>query len=693
MYKLPDDKVVYNYRYFLPHAPAWGSIAECRQRLDELNEFCLAAKIDAVQFFVNTRWGTYYMPASSVEEQREWLDWMRDEVAPAMRAHDISYQLNFQMLLGAGGWGQDIADKYDWEFTVNQFGDTAEGCPCQEGARFREKMGAMLREWTATGAEVIWIDDDFRLHNHKLDKSPGMDFYCFCNDCLEKFAVKTGAVHSREEIANAFAKSGAVSKLRTQWLDFSRDKTIEFAGWIREQIHSVNPDCRIALMTGLMDIHAIEGRNWKQTLSALCGDHIPMTRPCCGIYTSSLAPIKDNVVTFRLVEQTITVQNHALGAGQIEYGPELENCRFTSWANSVASSRYVLELSQLLGCNQITLSLNDLDGSPISEEPTNLPLLHDIKPKLQQITDLNLREWQKIGIACVVDPDLMRKMEFQHDREPGKIIPSREIEQMLCQCGIPIKYVLPTECSPHELTFLDGDTVWALNDVQLMNLLGGSLLLDANAAAAIIQRKMGMFIGATIGAKPHYAVQAECYYGGILPGVHPCRVPHKGFNWRIMAPTEGAAVCSSFIDAADNLTPGSILYRNTLGGKIMTLGITGDCGPYAMWQNHARLRFLRGTIQYLSNNEFPAYAELNEPGLFIARRKNNEYMLAVANLSTDVLKQWTFHAPAISANSFKILNGADWQDIEVVRQGEKLLANWALAPFEWLIIHGSRLQD
>jgi hypothetical protein len=686
VYKLPDDKVVYNYRYFLPHAPAWGSIAECRQRLDELIEFCLAAKIDAVQFFVNTRWGTYYMPASSVEEQREWLDWMRDEVAPAMRTHDISYQLNFQMLLGAGGWGQDIADKYDWEFTVDQFGKTAEGCPCQEGNVFRKKMGAMLRAWTDTGAEVIWIDDDFRLHNHKLDKSAGMDFYCFCENCLKKFASRVGTFYSRAEIAEAYAKAGAVSALRMQWMDFCRDKEIEFAAWIRAQIDAVNPACRTALMTSLMDTHAIEGRDWRQTLSALSGNHIPMTRPCCGIYTSSLAPIKDNVVTFRFVEQTIVVQNHAMGAGQIEYGPELENCRFTSWANSVASSRYVLELSQLLGCNQITLSLNDLDGSPISEEPTNLPLLHDIKPKLQHIADLNLREWQKIGIACVVDPNLMRKMEFQCDRALGQIIPAREIEQMLCQCGIPIKYVLPTECSPHELTFLDGDTVWALNDAQLMKLLGGSLLLDANAAAAIIQRKMGMFIGATIGAKPHYAVQAECYYGGILPGVNPCRVPHKGFNWRVMDAAKGAVICSSFIDAADNLTPGSILYRNTLGGKIMTLGITGDCGPYAMWQNHARLRFLHGAIQHLTHNTFPVYAELNQPGLCIARRRNDKFMLAAANLSTDVIDQWSFYAPGLTNKKFRILTVGGWQQIDVSNQDNRVRFNWTLVPFEWLIV-------
>ncbi|MEI8248792.1 MAG: hypothetical protein WCI51_23390, partial [Lentisphaerota bacterium] len=61
-YKLPKDKVTYNYRYFLPYAPEWGSEKFCNQRLEELIVFCKDAQIDAVQFFVNTLPGTYYMP-------------------------------------------------------------------------------------------------------------------------------------------------------------------------------------------------------------------------------------------------------------------------------------------------------------------------------------------------------------------------------------------------------------------------------------------------------------------------------------------------------------------------------------------------------------------------------------------------------------------------------------------------------
>jgi hypothetical protein len=31
IYELPKDKVTYNYRYFLPYAPEWGSEEFCNQ--------------------------------------------------------------------------------------------------------------------------------------------------------------------------------------------------------------------------------------------------------------------------------------------------------------------------------------------------------------------------------------------------------------------------------------------------------------------------------------------------------------------------------------------------------------------------------------------------------------------------------------------------------------------------------------
>ena len=132
-YTLPKGKVVYNLRYFLPHPPIWGTAEQCEQRVRELVEFCHETGTAAVQFYVNTRFGTYYMPPARVEEQHGWIAWMRDHVAPEIQRHGISFQLNFQMLLGASTFGADMRSVYDWEFMVDQLGDESVGCPCPLG--------------------------------------------------------------------------------------------------------------------------------------------------------------------------------------------------------------------------------------------------------------------------------------------------------------------------------------------------------------------------------------------------------------------------------------------------------------------------------------------------------------------------------------------------------------------------------
>ena len=129
-YTLPKGEVVYNLRYFLPHPPLWGTVEQCEQRVRELVEFCHETGMEAVQFYVNTRFGTYYMPPASVEKQHGWIEWMCDYVAAEIKRHGINFQLNFQMLLGASAFDTYMRSVYYWEFMLDQLGDESVGCPC-----------------------------------------------------------------------------------------------------------------------------------------------------------------------------------------------------------------------------------------------------------------------------------------------------------------------------------------------------------------------------------------------------------------------------------------------------------------------------------------------------------------------------------------------------------------------------------
>ena len=140
----------------------------------------------------------------------------------------------------------------------------------------------------------------------------------------------------------------------------------ETASWVCSQIHKISPFTRIAQMTSVPDVHAVEGRNWRGFLECLSGEgYKPIIRPHFGPYTE-VSPASF-VNSYTMLDQTMA--NIGIQVkDNVDYCPELENTRFTRWAKSRVPG-FQLILGQLIGCRGITLSLFDLEGTPLSEEP------------------------------------------------------------------------------------------------------------------------------------------------------------------------------------------------------------------------------------------------------------------------------------------------------------------------------------
>ena len=692
-YKLPKDKVTYNYRYFLPYAPEWGSEKFCNQRLEELIVFCKDAQIDAVQFFVNTLPGTYYMPAHSAAEQLHWVEWMKHTVKPALEKINISYQLNLQMILGAGSCGLNMRDEYNWGFLVNQYGDESLGCACPLSVKFREIMGEMLSMWASTNPDIIWIDDDFRMHNHGLVTPSGdCDFYCYCDTHLDKFAEFAGKRYSREELVAKVLKPGAPTQLRLQWRQFLGNTMTETAGWINKRIQGASPKTRIALMTSCPDVHSVEGRDWKNLLTALSGKYTPMTRPMCGIYTGTVVPVKENACTYKYLSQSMATLKRLLGDGGIEFGPELENTRFTTWCKSVSNSRYVMILSQLLGTAQITMSLNDLDGSPINQEPTTIPLLRNTKPELEALAALSLCNWRPEGVIFIDDEQSAAKIRLAENAKMQDLGLSREWEDVLLQCGIPAYHASCAEAAAgKDVVVLEAYTAWSPSDVELEKILSGAVLLDADAAFVLQERGFGKYLGVNVGKRQTFAVMAEKYRDDVLKDITG-RIPHRGLKWRRIE-CEGTTVASEFIDSKNRYFPGSMIFENSLGGRVATYASIGDFS-YGTFGNHLRVKWLHGILNWLSRDRFPVLPNLPHHGLCVVRSKKENMLVALANLGTDLLAEVKFRIYAESGvNAVSILDKhGNWHNadskIEISESPGicSIIIKCNLNAFDWLII-------
>jgi hypothetical protein len=623
-----------SFRYFLPWAPAWGDQKFADQRLEELVRFGHEAQIDSVQFFANTFRHTYYALPVDVESQREWIDWMREVVAPRIRAEGFGLELNFQQLLGATTSNTDLRSLYKWkQFMVDHYGNTSHGSPCPEDPVFRAEMAKMLRGWAGTKPDILWIDDDFRLHNHSTD---GM--FCYCPLHLKKFAQRAGKDFSREEILAAVLQPGAPSAFRNQWLDFLGDSMAEFAQWISDNVHAQSPETRVALMTSGTNIHSLEGRDWKKVLGNFAGKFKPLIRPTFGLYTGTTSPPKSASAGLTSIISQLQVVEQSLGENNCDFAPELENTRYTTWAKSVAHSTHSLILGQLMGLPMITAAVNDLDGSPLAEEPTTVPLFRNARPRMEAIAALDLKRWPIHGLVCLSDKDAARKTQLTAKADYYDMAPGSHLESVFVQMGIPLNYkTAANAAAAGEVVLLEAATVWNASDEELKKILSGAALLTSGAARMISERGLAELLGVKVNRHRTQGIQSEEYLDDKLPGVTKIRVPHRGADWdevEILDPR--VEVASYFCDMIGEKHIGTALFKNSLGGRIAIYAQNSDMQG-GLFGSHARQRWLHGVLTWLSAGKFKALPVIPQHGISLLKQNENQWLYSFCNLGTDVL--------------------------------------------------------
>ncbi len=632
---MKKDGYKYVLRYYLPVRPIYDE-GFTEKRFEKLLKFCRKANVDAVMFFVAHNPQNYYMP-DTPEYALTWQAQMIPYIK-RLREAGIGYQINFQDILGMETGGADVKDKYDWEYMVDHTGRTTP-CGCPIGKKFRENTKERLQIWAKTQPDVIWIDDDFRMHNHggalfarSEGKPPYIDRYCYCDNHIRLFNEKYNTNYDRETLVNEILQEGEPSWARKAYFDFVGETMVDTASWVSSTIRSVSPKTRVAQMVSQADAHTNEARNWNAFLTAISGGDIPMVRTGLGPYFEY---DRLDYCTAYMETAQMQAQIRETYMDKVEYCPEVENTRYTVWSKSASATTYQMFLGAFLGGKAITLALHDLDGGAFEDEPRYEEMLRRQKPFLDKIVGLGLDQAEDLGVIIPTCGDSAKRYHLTKGENFNELCGrQRYIEKYLMNIGIPCRYANVKELNEKGCVALDRYAANFLTDDELRTILQGGVFLDGGAAEVLIGRGFAEQIGVKTIKRKNVFLQAEninLFTRNDGTNIRiPCRVPIN--CWFEIETLEGTKVFSTFLDKKGDAFKGLTFFDNSLGGRVAVYPMEKDFGVSGFYTHH-RVNLIKDTFEKLCST----LPRINTESftLVATRKKGDEVYYALTNLATD----------------------------------------------------------
>ncbi len=454
-----------------------------RKRLDLLLEFCDQGKIDEVMFFVLPE--EYNRGQWRPADYEPWLEFAL-EAKTVIEGRGIATSLNpWHTLLHCdrGRRSEDLKFRRMVLDTGHQC--LSVGCPIC--ADWQKIFFDSFRRFAQAGFKKIWIEDDFRFHNHNHAFGWGG---CFCDEHIKLLASRGAHAKTREELIANLNAVGSVHPDRLVWMDLNGKTYIDLARKMRSVMDEIDPQIKLGLMTSAIPTHSVEGRDWSGLITALGGPERAMVRPHGAQYAEVTS--QGNVWSFANLSATLNV----LPKGTKSFF-EVENAPMSRFAKSNQQTKMQMAFAVDAGCDGLTLDVLDFLGTGPASEPDMAKTLSESKTKLSAIRDL-VAGTRQLGVRCLVPTDTCRQA-------PGRgIADIRELPTAnygwfatLSGFGYPCtSEPMPGQPDPAEVYALAGEAVWGLQDRELKIFLETcTVLLDADAAKIISDRGMANLIG------------------------------------------------------------------------------------------------------------------------------------------------------------------------------------------------------
>lgn len=590
-----------SYRYILRYLI--DPFFDPEARLKELVAFCQSARIEEVMLFVTAEELSAGHPTS--EELDHYIELGR-AARHQLSQEGIALSLNPWSTIYHSARGRRLRGSQSFRLMVGENGVMSQISPCPLDHSWQQYLSdSFARLAGEIKPTALWIEDDWRLRNHDAALGWGG---CFCEDHLARFSSKVGQSVTREELLEAILQPGSPHPWRSLWLDLSGETLLQPLRRVSEAIRTASPGTRVALMSGSPDAHAAEGRDWRLFQEAVGYAPTFLGRPTMKPYTQM------NALETQPGMTRLAFANYE---GEIEIYPELENSpRCGIYSKSQAYSRWQILNAAVMGSAGITINHYDMLGNGISLDEDYGRGLEELKPILNALKELGLDDRQADGVRILFHPHISRVRQTESATK-GMVALSQNSAAWGDTCfilGIAHHYSKEAGESPAP-TLVNQQTLRAFSDEEILRLLSGALILDAESVEILLERGFGELLG--IGAQGRKTLAQAAYsyeqieaerFGGPLR--RPRMTAQRCSTWLLpLEPQAGAEILTGIYGPDHRrLWTASTLFRNSRGGRIvcLTYPIQGASQFFMAFFNVYRKAFLQRLLFEMSPSAYLA---------------------------------------------------------------------------------------
>lgn len=474
---MTKDPFQYIFRFCCD--PGFNDEAEVPALLRYVEE----ARIDDVAVFANVEEiNTGHM---TFAEQDTYLALMQ-EISGLLAQKGVSISVNQWHSVMHADFGKHLLPSQNFRLMVDVAGNEATLCVCPLCKNWQTYIAELYARYAALEPSILWVEDDFRLHNHAPLTWGG----CFCEHHMALYSARAGKPLTRQEFLQGVLQPGEPHPYRKIWLDVSRETMLEAAEAIGSAVRAVSKTAKVGLMSSVPHIHAAEGRDWHGLLQNLaagapCVDriHLPGYQEASpGAYLHGL--------------NMVSMFTRALLPPGTEVYPELENFPFSRFSKSRRFTRFQLLSALPMDLAGITIDLYDLNGNGIVWEDGYQQMLRDTKDYLNALNASGVFKGERQGVRVLYNERSAYTLHTAEGSRMEELYPRETFfAGWLPALGVPYAY-----CDDRTVTgqvvAASGQVLRNWNAAELTRLFENNfVILDGDALWALCEMGLGVLAG------------------------------------------------------------------------------------------------------------------------------------------------------------------------------------------------------